>query len=455
VRGRLIARELARHIGEVRFRTKSGRQLLAQVILSLHCDEAGAPQYFIAIIEDVSERRKLEEQLRQSQKMEAVGKLAGGIAHDFNNLLTAILGFSALTLERLSAGDPARANVLEIQQAGQSAAALTRQLLAFSRRQILRLEVLDLNVVVTRMEGLLRRLIGEDIELVHRLESGLSRISADAGQIEQVILNLALNARDAMPRGGQLTIETKNLTLSEQQIGDRPMQTPGPYVMLAVSDTGVGMDPETQAQIFEPFFTTKPRGGGTGLGLSTVYGIVKQTGGWIWVYSEPGRGATFKLYFPLTAEATDAQVPAAAPTTMRGHETILLAEDQPEVRSVAVAVLTRAGYHVLSAASGAQALTIARATDAPIHLLLTDVIMPHMSGPDLARQLQAERPMTRVLFASGYTDDAVVRHGVLHDDVAFLQKPFTPQSLLVKVREVLDADDAGHPVARPPGALPS
>jgi two-component system, cell cycle sensor histidine kinase and response regulator CckA len=454
MRQQLLAGTIARNVGEVRFRMKNGRYLLTQVALSLHRDESGQPLYFIAIIEDISERRKLEEQLRQSQKMEAVGKLAGGIAHDFNNLLTAILGFSALTLDGLPEDDPARGHLIEIQQAGQSAAALTRQLLAFSRRQILRLEVIDLNAVVVRMDALLRRLIGEDVQLEHRLEPGLSRISADAGQIEQVILNLALNARDAMPRGGRLTIETKNLLLNEQQIGDRPMQSPGHYVMLAVSDTGVGMDADTQSQIFEPFFTTKKRGGGTGLGLSTVYGIVKQSGGWIWVYSEPGRGATFKLYFPLTTDPAGTTQLTVPPKTVRGYETILLAEDQPEVRSVAVAVLKRAGYHVLPAPSGQEALTIAR-TQVPIHLLLTDVIMPVMSGPELAKQIQAERPGIRVLFASGYTDDAVVRHGVLHDDVAFLQKPFTPQSLLEKVREVLDAEEPLPGGGPSPDARPS
>jgi signal transduction histidine kinase len=384
-------------------------------------------------------RRALEDQLEQSRKMEAVGRLAGGVAHDFNNLLTAILGYSNLVLEELEPGHPARSDVEQMRRAGESAASLTQQLLAFSRKQILQPQVLDLNTVVTRAQSLLQRLIGEHIRLVTALDPSIDRVSADPGQLEQVIVNLAINARDAMPEGGNLTIETANVELDDAYVQQHGGSSPGTHVMLAVSDTGVGMDAETRAHIFEPFFTTKRRGEGTGLGLSTVYGIVTQSGGSIWVYSEPTRGTTFKVYFP-SASAADPQVVAAPATDgLAGTETILLAEDQPEVRSVARAVLERYGYRVLEAKHGDEALRIVRAHREPIHLLLSDVVMPSMSGPELARLVQLEQSGIRILYASGYTDDAIVRHGVLDPGVAFLQKPFTPTALLRKIRELLDA----------------
>jgi len=384
-------------------------------------------------------RHALEDQLEQSRKMEAVGRLAGGVAHDFNNLLTAILGYSNLVLDELEPGHPARADVEQMRRAGESAASLTQQLLAFSRKQILQPQVLDLNQVVTRADSLLQRLIGEHIALVTALDPSLEHVSADPGQLEQVILNLALNARDAMPQGGKLTIETANVELDDAYARQHGGSSPGRHVMLAVSDTGIGMDAETQARIFEPFFTTKRRGEGTGLGLATVYGIVTQSGGSIWVYSETGRGTTFKVYFPRAAQAEDHAVAAPRTDGLEGTETILLAEDQPEVRSVACAVLERYGYRVLQASRGDEALEILRTHPEPIHLLLSDVVMPSMSGPELARLVQLQRPGIRVLYASGYTDDAIVRHGMLDPGVSFLQKPFTPTALLTKIRELLDA----------------
>jgi PAS domain S-box-containing protein len=438
-RADLLSGAIDRAVRETRYRHRDGRVVRATVTLSLHRDVSNQPQYFIAIIEDISDRRALEEQLVQSQKMEAIGRLAGGVAHDFNNLLTAILGYSNLVLEELEPFHPARADVHEMRKASESAAALTQQLLAFSRKQILQPQVLDLNAAVARADGLLQRLIGEDIALVSRLDSELARISADPGQIEQVILNLAINARDAMPHGGKLTIETSNVELDQSYAAKHPGSSPGAHVMLAVSDTGIGMDEDTLAHVFEPFFTTKQRGEGTGLGLSTVYGIVKQSGGSIWVYSEPGRGTTFKVYFPRVVAGEPVAPVAPRAEGLRGSETILLAEDQPEVRSIGSAVLTRYGYQVLEAANGEQALAIIRSHPGPIHLLLSDVVMPSMNGPELARRVQADHPGIRVLFASGYTDDAIVRHGVLDPGVAFLQKPFTPTALLKKIRELLDA----------------
>ena len=389
-------------------------------------------------------RHALEEQLEQSRKMEAVGRLAGGVAHDFNNLLTAILGYSNLVLDDLEPGHPARADVEQMRRAGESAASLTQQLLAFSRKQILQPQVLDLNQVVTRADSLLQRLIGEHIELVTALDPSVERVSADPGQLEQVILNLALNARDAMPEGGKLTIETGNVELDDAFVQQHGGSSAGRHVMLAVSDTGVGMDAETQTRIFEPFFTTKRRGEGTGLGLATVYGIVTQSGGSIWVYSETGRGTTFKVYFPRASQADVRSLPALRTDGLEGTETILLAEDQPEVSAIACAVLERYGYRVLEASNGDQALQILRTHQGPIHLLLSDVVMPSMSGPELARLVQLKQPGIRVLYASGYTDDAIVRHGVLDPGVAFLQKPFTPTALLRKVREVLDAPTAAE-----------
>jgi CheY-like chemotaxis protein len=334
---------------------------------------------------------------------------------------------------------PARPDVQEVLRAAESAASLTRQLLAFSRRQILQTQILDLNAVVARAKSLLRRLIGEDIELTCRPTALLGCVHADPGQIEQIIMNLAVNARDAMRGGGKLTIETGNIELSEAYVHDHHGASMGPHVVLAVSDTGVGMDEGTRARIFEPFFTTKPRGEGTGLGLAMVYGIVKQSGGSIWVYSEPGRGTTFKIYFPrVSGDAPDAVV-APVPTVLEGTETILVAEDQAGIRTLIRSSLARYGYRILLASDGEQALQMAREHGHPIHLLLTDVVMPVIGGRELSQQLRLTHPETRVLYMSGYTDDAVSRHGVLEPHVAFLEKPFVPQALARKIRQVLDA----------------
>ena len=368
----------------------------------------------LGIGRDVTERLGLEQQLRQAQKMEAVGRLAGGIAHDFNNILTAINGHADLLLEDLGHHDPRRADVDEIRRSAERAAGLTRQLLAFSRQQVLQPKVVDLNALVLDMDKLLRRLIGEDVELATVLDPTLGRVTADPGQLEQVIVNLAVNARDAMPQGGKLTLETRNIDLDSSYTLEHSLVKPGPYVQLTVSDSGIGMDEETQAHAFEPFFTTKPRGQGTGLGLAMVYGTVKQSGGFIWVYSEPGRGATFKIYLPrVDAPVESAAPPAPVERPPRGSETVLLAEDEPAVRAIARQALERQGYTVLAAPSGADALALAAQHGATIHLLLTDVVMPGMSGRDLADRLTAQRPGIRVLYISGYTDNAIVRHGML------------------------------------------
>jgi PAS domain S-box-containing protein len=394
----------------------------------------------IVLAYDVTQRRTFEEQLRQSQKIEGIGQLAGGIAHDFNNLLTAITGYSDLTMRRLTAQDPLRQNIEEIKKAGDRAAALTRQLLAFSRKQVLQPKVLDLNAVVSELEKMLRRLIGEDIGLRTALESELGSIKADPGQIEQIIMNLVVNARDAMPKGGKLTIETKNVYLDEDYAKHHIDVSPGPYVMLAVSDTGTGMDKQTQERIFEPFFTTKEAGKGTGLGLSTVYGIVKQSGGNIWVYSEAGAGTTFEVYFPRVDEgAQEYKRSAETGEAIQGTETILLAEDEEMVRKLARRVLEMYGYRVLEAANGGAAFLICERHKEPIPLLITDVVMPEMSGRELADRLAQLRPEMKVLYISGYTDNAIVHHGVLDEGANFIQKPFPTDALARKVREVLDA----------------
>jgi nitrogen-specific signal transduction histidine kinase/CheY-like chemotaxis protein len=396
------------------------------------------------ILRDVSERQKLEERFRQSQKMEAVGRLAGGIAHDFNNLLTVITGFSDLLLGKPGSDATRREYAGEIRKAGERAALLTRQLLAFSRQQILLPEILDLNAVVGEVDSMLRRLIGEDIDLKTPLAPNLGRVKADPGQIQQILMNLAVNARDAMPQGGKLTIETANVELDSAYARTHAEVKPGSYVMLAVSDTGTGMVAEIQARIFEPFFTTKEKGKGTGLGLATVYGIVKQSGGNIWVYSEPGRGTSFKIYLPQVGEATAAAAPPIPSEARTGaSETILLVEDDRGVRALARRVLELHGFRVLEADRGEDALQISERHEGPIHLLLTDVIMPGMSGRALADRLGTGHPETRVLFMSGYTDEAIVHHGVLESGIAFLQKPFTPDSLARKVRETLGVKNPG------------
>ncbi|MCI0355841.1 MAG: PAS domain S-box protein [Acidobacteria bacterium] len=392
------------------------------------------------ITEDVTAQRSLEAQFRQSQKMEAVGRLAGGVAHDFNNLLTVITGYVELILRQLGPDDPMRREMGQINKAAERAALLTRQLLAFSRQQMLEPRVLQLNDVVTGIEPMLRRLLGEDIRLLTRLGHGLGRVKADPGQMEQVIMNLAVNARDAMPKGGELTLETSETLLEKSFAHDQPTVKPGRYVKLALTDTGAGMDAETLARVFEPFFTTKERGKGTGLGLSTVYGIVKQSEGYIWAQSKLGKGASFQVYLPQveTRVAPPAEPEAARTAEKPGSETILVVEDEEGVRSLVRHVLHRQGYNVLEARHAGEALMLCDRYRQTIHLLLTDVILEDVSGPELARRLVAARPRTKVLFMSGYTDDAVLRHGVQSAEAPFLQKPFSTHALARKVREVLD-----------------
>jgi len=394
------------------------------------------------IARDVTERKQLEDQLRQSQKMEAIGQLAGGVAHDFNNLLTAINGYSSLALQRINPENPIKSYLEEIKKAGDRAANLTRQLLAFGRKQILQPVPLNLNDIVSDMNKMLRRLIGEDIDLTASLNPKLKAIKADPGQIEQVLVNLVVNARDAMPSGGHLTIETMTVELDSEYTGKRLGVVPGRYVMLAVSDTGTGMNEETKARIFDPFFTTKEKGKGTGLGLSTVYGIVKQSGGNIWVYSEEGRGTTFKVYLPQLETAETVESLQVETEIMPGSETILLLEDEDMVRNLARQILEGAGYKVVEVSRGEEAIKRFAAEDGSIDLLLTDVVMPEMSGKEVADRVCELSPSLKVLFMSGYTDEAIVHHGVLDSNVQFIQKPFTPAALTTKVRQVLDLDEA-------------
>jgi PAS domain S-box-containing protein len=409
------------------------------VELTVTALKEGDAQFFHAFVADIAERKRLEAQLLQSQKMESVGRLAGGVAHDFNNLLGVITGYGELLRRHVPDDTRLRKYVDDILRAAARAADLTRQLLAFSRQQVLQLRILDLNAVVAQMETMLRRLIGEDIQFVTIFDDHLAPVKADPGQIEQVLMNLAVNARDAMPRGGCLTIETANTDLDAAYARSRPGVEPGPHVMLAVSDTGQGMDPETLSRIFEPFFTTKEAGKGTGLGLATVHGIVKQCGGHIFVYSEPKHGTTFKIYLPRV-ERTDAEAEAIVtePEPQRGFETVMLVEDEESLRDLVRECLEVSGYSILEARHAGHALEIAEEHTAPIHLMITDVVMPGMSGRELAEHVTTFHAETRVLYMSGYTDDAVILHGILVADVAFLQKPFTAEMLARKVREVLD-----------------
>jgi PAS domain S-box-containing protein len=385
------------------------------------------------------EKAVLQEQLRQSQKVEAIGRLAGGIAHDFNNLLTVIKGYSELSRIGLKEGDTLRGNIDEIQKAAERAASLTRQLLAFSRRQVMEMKVLDLNTLLRDLEKMLRRVIGESIEMVTQLVEDLGRVRADVGQIEQVIMNLVVNAKDAMPSGGKLTIETANVELDESYARSHVDVKPGPYVMFSVSDTGAGMTPEVRERIFEPFFTTKETGKGTGLGMSTVYGIVKQSKGHIWVYSVQGKGTAFKIYLPRVDEPLEEISKEVLKKELpRGNETILIVEDEEEVRKLAGKILERQGYKILETFNGDDALLACERHKSPIHLMLADVIMPGMSGSELAKLLKPLYPEIKILYMSGYTDDAIVRHGVLQKGVNYIQKPFTMEGLARKVREVLD-----------------
>jgi two-component system cell cycle sensor histidine kinase/response regulator CckA len=428
------------HFETVR-RRKDGKEINIALTVSPIEDGAGTIIGFSKIARDITEQKGLEAQLRQSQKMEAVGQLAGGIAHDFNNLLTVINSYSAMVLGELDFSNYLVRNWIEqIREAGHRAALLTRQLLMFSRQQVLEPKVLDLNEVVSNIAKLLRRLIGEDITQVLCLHPALGRVKIDPGQMEQIIMNLAVNARDAMSGGGQLTIETENVELDNVYARKHALVQPGPYVMLAVSDTGCGMDADTQARIFEPFFTTKEPGKGTGLGLATVYGIVKQSGGNILVYSELGKGTTLKIYLPRVDKTSELPEPGAAPAELfRGSETVLLVEDDEMVRALAQAILERYGYTVLAARNVHDALRLAQEGPGQIHLLLTDTIMPVMNGPELAKRFRSIRPETKVLFMSGYTDKVIVNTAALEPGTAFLQKPFTPQTLTHKVREVLNA----------------
>jgi PAS domain S-box-containing protein len=387
---------------------------------------------------DITERRRLEEQLRQAQKMEAVGQLAGGVAHDFNNLLTAILGYCNLLLDDIPRDNPMRQDLEEIRSAGERAASLTRQLLAFSRRQMLQPQIVDVNTLVLQLEKLLRRMISEDVELVTALSPRLPPVRVDPASFEQILVSLALNARDAMPGGGRLTIETAAVELDDSYVGTHPAVVPGQYVMVSVSDSGVGMDEATRARIFEPFFTTKEHGKGSGLGLATVYGIVQQSGGSIWVYSEPGHGTSFKVYLPTSESTGVARAgESGSDGAKTGWETVLLVEDEDAVRALAREVLRRNGYVVLEARHGLDALRVAERHPDPIHLMVTDVVMPHMSGRDLADRLSEVRPKMKVLFMSGYTDHAAM-HRHLTPGAAFLQKPFTPETFARKVRSMLD-----------------
>jgi PAS domain S-box-containing protein len=424
---------------ETQLSNKDGKKIWASISGHAVRDSNGELLYYDGIAEDISERKQLEQELMQAQKMEAVGRLAGGVAHDFNNLLTAIIGYGQLALAGLDRVHPSYASIQEIIRAGERAASLTRQLLAFSRKQVLQPQLIELNSILSDLGNMLARLIGEDVDIRFVLDATLKKIKADPGQIEQVVLNLVVNARDAMPGGGKLTIETKNVYLDEKYTQWHLALSPGSYIMLAVTDTGCGMDAETRSHIFEPFFTTKEHGKGTGLGLSTVYGIVKQSGGDILVYSEAGRGTTFKIYLPALDDGmVGSEVRQHNDSVPTGSELILLVEDESMVRELASNILRGLGYDVLEASSGEDALIIALQQKGKIDLLLTDVVMPRMSGKELADRIQTSQSDIKVLFTSGYTDDAIVHLGVLERGTAFLQKPFTPSSLARKVRETLD-----------------
>ena len=436
----LIAGKRDHYQIEKRFIRKDGGVVWCQLNVSFIRGGQQERPFTICMVEDITERKRLETQFFQSQKMETIGRLAGGIAHDFNNLLTVIKGYTQLTLNHIQEGDPCRENIEEIKSAAERAAELTNQLLTFSRRQILDMKVLDLNTIVRGLEKMTGRIIGEDIEMFTVLDDHLGRVKTDPGQLEQVILNLVVNARDAMPAGGKLAIETANVVLDDTYARTHIGVTPGSYVMLSVSDTGCGISPEIKELIFEPFFTTKEEGKGTGLGLSTIYGIVKQSGGNIWVYSEPGRGTTFKIYLPRIEEETGA-LPVQDDTDHlpKGKETVLLVEDDPSLRALAARVLRYQGYKVLEATNGHEAIGIARENvQEKIDLLLSDVVMPHMGGRELVKRMKTLHSEIRVLFISGYTEHAITYHAGLKPGTPFLQKPFSPTALAKKVREVLD-----------------
>ena len=418
---------------------KDGTLINMSVSISPIETRAGEAVGASKVARDISKVKKLEEQFRQAQKLEAMGRLAVGVAHDFNNLITVISGYSAVLLDTLPPGFPARDLLAEIKNAGERAASLTRQLLIFSRKQVLEMRVVELNSLIAKSENMLKRLVGEDVDMVTVLDPTLGRINTDPGQMEQVLMNLVINARDAMPQGGKLTIETANAVLDQTYGSSHAQVNPGPYVMLAVSDTGSGMDDQTKARIFEPFFSTKAEGKGTGLGLAMIYGFVKQSGGHVFVYSEPGLGSTFKIYLPEVQDALSV-VPSVTviEDTPHGDETILLVEDDAAVRALARRVLQTCGYTVLEAAHGDEAVQMAGTHPGKIHLLVSDVVVPGINGRRLAERIVALKPGIKVLFLSGYSDNAVIRHGILASEIAFLQKPFTPNVLARKVRDTLD-----------------
>ena len=439
----MIARKLEGLDGtayELDIIAKDGRRVTVEVNTKLVLHD-GIPIGVQGIGRDITRRKMLEEQLLQSQKLESVGRLAGGIAHDFNNMLTAINGYSDLVLRQLGQDDPMRGNIEEIKKAGERSASLTQQLLAFSRRQLLQPEFVDLNETITETSSMLKRLIGEDIELATVLNPKVGSIKVDPGQLSQIIMNLVVNARDAMPNGGKLTIATSNVFLDPDYARTHLGILPGAYVMLSVSDTGIGMTPEQQEQIFEPFYTTKEVGKGTGLGLSTVYGIVKQSGGNVLVYSEVGHGSTFKIYLPRVVSPDETpEFQESSPKLALGTEIILLVEDEDLVRSLSRQVLESCGYKVIEAVDGVEALEILEGSEEHIDLLITDVVMPRMGGPELAEKLREKMPNLPILFASGYTDDAIVRNGVLQTNVNFIQKPFAIDDVARKVRDLLDSE---------------
>ncbi|HXO88845.1 MAG TPA: ATP-binding protein [Candidatus Acidoferrales bacterium] len=424
---------------QYRMRHKDGSWHTIESGASAILNQHGEVEKFVVVNRDVSEQRQLEEKFRQAQKMEAVGRLSGGVAHDFNNLLGVIIGYAEFLQESLAPENDLRSSVDEILKAGKRAASLTRQLLAFSRQQVLDPKVLDVNVVVLDMDKMLRRLIGEDIELSTVLGLDLGRLKADQSQLEQVLLNLVVNARDAMPQGGKLLIDTQNMVMDEAFVRRYPYPVqPGPYVCLTVTDSGVGMDAETKARAFEPFFTTKEKGKGTGLGLSTVYGVVKQSGGYIDIYSAPGAGTTFKIYLPRVDDALTADAPIGAATSFTGNETILLAEDESSLRTLTRNTLELCGYKVLEAKDGLEALEVSERFKGPIDLLLTDMVMPGMGGRQLAQELTRRRPEIRLAYMSGYTGQTVGSQGPVDPGSVFLLKPFTRELLTRKIREALD-----------------